>query len=214
MQYLGYCPRLFFLTGKAASLNYGIPGHRVRSSSKLKFNINDIGKGLVLSRSLDDKDVRRMLHHAGLEPLSTPTAASYDLEVTQTENAILVRGTISGSFAVSCSRCLSPSTMEVLEPQLVRTYFPAPQGDQPEELELSLEDLNTYTYDGESIDLEPMIREHLVLTVPMAPLCDPQCKGLCSGCGADRNTEPCTCTGEELKSNWVAALSQIKENNG
>ena len=158
-----------------------------------------------------------MLHYTGLEPLSTPAAASYDLEVTRTENAILVRGAISGAYAVSCSRCLSPCTVQVEEPRLVLTYFPSPQGDQPEELELSLDDLDTYTYDGESIDLEPMIREHLVLTVPMAPLCSPQCEGLCSGCGADLNTEPCTCEGEEgeeLKSNWVAALSQIKKKNG
>jgi len=154
-----------------------------------------------------------MLTHAGLEPLSTPVQASHDLEVTRTENAILVRGAISGTFAVSCSRCLGPCNIEVQGADLTLTYFPV-QGDQPEELELSLDDLNTYTYDGETIDLEPMIREHLALTVPMAPQCDPQCKGLCSGCGADLNAEHCSCDGVELQSPWVAALNQIKEKNG
>ena len=155
-----------------------------------------------------------MLHQADLEPLSSPAAASYDLEVTQTENAILVRGPLSGSFAVSCSRCLGPCSIEVQELELVLTYFPTHQDDQPEELELTLEDLNTYTHDGESIDLEPMIREHLVLTVPMAPVCDPQCKGLCSGCGADLNSETCECVGPEMENPWVVALNQIKEKNG
>ena len=180
----------------------------------MKFNINDIGKGLALSRSLGDGDVRRMLHFAGLEPLSTPVEASFDLEVSRTENAILVRGAVSGAFAVTCSRCLDPCAITVREPELVLTYFPTDQGEQPEELELSLEDLNTYTYDGESIDLEPMIREHLVLTVPMAPVCSPQCKGLCAGCGADLNAETCTCDGVDLSSPWVAALNQIKKKNG
>ncbi len=169
---------------------------------------------MALSRTLADGDVRRMLNHSGLEPLSLPVEASYDLEVTQTENAILVRGAISGAFAVSCSRCLNSCAVQVQEPQAVLTYFPTDQSDQPEELELSLDDLDTYTYDGESIDLEPMIREHLALTVPMAPLCSPHCKGLCPGCGVDLNTEPCTCQGEQLDTPWKAALSQIKKENG
>lgn len=169
---------------------------------------------MALSRTLTDGDVRRMLHHSGLEPLSTPVEASYDLEVTRTENAILVRGAISGAFALSCSRCLNPCTIQLQEPQMVLTYFPTDQDDQPEELELCLDDLETYTYDGESIDLEPMIREHLALTVPMAPLCSPDCKGLCPGCGVDLNTERCTCQGIQLDTPWKAALNQIKKENG
>lgn len=61
-------------------------------------------------------------------------------------------------------------------------------------LELSDEELDLYSYEGESIDLEPLLREQLILAVPFAPLCREECKGLCPQCGIDRNQERCTCT--------------------
>ena len=153
-----------------------------------------------------------MLSVCRVDPLPSPATLSYDLQVFRTDDAIFVRGQLAGSFSVTCSRCLGPCEIQVQEPTLQITYL-CPEGEQPEEEELSLEDLDTYSYNGESVDLEPMLREHLVLAVPMAPQCDPRCKGLCSSCGADLNKEPCSCEDAGLESPWVAALSQIKNNN-
>jgi uncharacterized protein len=42
-----------------------------------------------------------------------------------------------------------------------------------------------------NIDLTPLIREHMILAMPITPICKPDCKGLCSECGTDLNTDPC-----------------------
>ena len=48
-------------------------------------------------------------------------------------------------------------------------------------------------YSEEEINLSPYIREQVLLALPMRPLCDDDCRGLCAGCGADLNYEPCRC---------------------
>lgn len=84
------------------------------------------------------------------------------------------------------------------------------EGEASEELgvELGDEDLDLYGYEGEEIDLAPMLREQLVLAVPFAPLCTEACKGLCPQCGGDRNQEACDC--EPPGDPRLAALKNLK----
>jgi len=65
--------------------------------------------------------------------------------------------------------------------------------DEVEGVELEENDLDVFPYDGETVDLEPLIREQFVLAVPYAPLCREDCRGLCAQCGADKNVAPCAC---------------------
>ncbi len=55
------------------------------------------------------------------------------------------------------------------------------------------EDEDAYPLDGDLVDLEPMVRDAVMLALPLAPLCADDCRGLCPGCGADRNAAPCGC---------------------
>lgn len=80
--------------------------------------------------------------------------------------------------------------------------------DDDDGIELVVEDLDLYGYEGEKLDLEPLLREQLLLAVPFAPLCSETCKGLCSQCGADLNREPCSC--EPILDPRLAALREIK----
>jgi uncharacterized protein len=54
-------------------------------------------------------------------------------------------------------------------------------------------DEEAYPIVDDELDLGPLVRELLLLELPLAPLCRPDCRGLCPGCGADRNEESCTC---------------------
>jgi len=54
-------------------------------------------------------------------------------------------------------------------------------------------DGETYQLDEDVIDLEPMVRDALLLELPLAPLCDPDCAGLCATCGVNRNLTACEC---------------------
>ncbi|HSR98248.1 MAG TPA: DUF177 domain-containing protein [Kofleriaceae bacterium] len=116
-------------------------------------------------------------------------------------------GTFRGELTVACSRCVDPVKL-VIDEKLRGTFMPrheipededednAPAGDADgdEGAEVAEEDLDVFPFDGERVDLEPLLREQFVLAVPYAPLCAETCKGLCPQCGIDRNTASCSCT--------------------
>ncbi|HET6915863.1 MAG TPA: DUF177 domain-containing protein [Acidimicrobiales bacterium] len=72
------------------------------------------------------------------------------------------------------------------------------------------EDEETYPLKGELLDLQPLVRDALLLDLPLAPLCREDCKGLCPTCGADLNDGPCSCARAPADPRW-AALDLLKE---
>src|SRR6185437_4142641 len=93
-----------------------------------------------------------------------------DLMLERVPEGIVVRGTLTASWAAACSRCLEPVDGEIAVhvDELFET--------QPLEGE-------TYKLDEDVIDLEPMVRDALLLELPLAPLCNADCAGLCATCG-------------------------------
>jgi uncharacterized protein len=94
---------------------------------------------------------------------------------------VAVSGTVRSPWAGVCRRCLEPAVGEVRV--AVRELF---LDDSDGE--------DTYALDGDDVDLEPMVRDAVLLELPVAPLCRTDCAGLCPSCGADRNVGPCGCT--------------------
>jgi uncharacterized protein len=119
------------------------------------------------------------------------------LGVDKADDRFRVTGDVRSTLELSCSRCLEPFTMPVHTSFDLR-YVPQTANAGVGELEVGEDDLTTAYYEGESIDLEQLIREQLYLAVPMKPLCDEACKGLCPTCGNNLNAGPCDC-----KSEWV-----------
>jgi uncharacterized protein len=122
-----------------------------------------------------------------------------ELDLYAEGNHAFASGTFKGHVTVACSRCVSPVRLAI-DDAVRLTFMPAaeiPTDDEPaddgEGAQLVDEDLDTFPFDGERIDLEPFLREELVLAVPFAPLCKEDCKGLCPQCGVDRNVETCKC---------------------
>jgi uncharacterized protein len=123
-------------------------------------------------------------------------------------------GTFRGHLFVACSRCVGPVRLD-LDEKLRITFMPP--GEMPDEdaagagedgAELREEDIDTFPFDGERVDLEPVLREQFVLAVPYAPLCMEGCKGLCAQCGIDLNTGTCAC--EKPMDPRLAALKGLK----
>ena len=56
------------------------------------------------------------------------------------------------------------------------------------------DDDDTYRLQPDHLDLQPLVRDALLLELPMAPLCQEDCLGICTTCGADRNTDGCDCS--------------------
>ncbi len=114
-------------------------------------------------------------------------------------------GTFRGELVVACSRCINPVKLAIDE-KLRVTFLPrhelpedddeasGPSADDADDgPEVAEDDLDVFPFDGERLDLEPLLREQFVLALPFAPLCAETCKGLCPQCGIDRNTASCSC---------------------
>ena len=161
-------------------------------------------------------DVRDLLEHPGssrtvslAEPVeglsaglaAVPQGAPIEgrLLLESVVEGILVSGALSGRMGFACARCLSgfERQFEVT----VRELFvqdPPPGG---EEYPLLV---------GGSLDLEPMVRDAVILTIPFSPLCRADCLGLCERCGGDRNLAQCRCGPAPADPRW-AALERFVE---
>lgn len=126
---------------------------------------------------------------------------------------VFATGTFKGELTVACSRCVEPVKLPI-DDRVMVTFMPKSQlpsdDDEPGEdgAEVGAEDLDLFPYEGEHVDLEPLFREEFVLTIPYAPLCREDCKGLCPQCGINLNTGTCAC--EKPIDPRLAALKGLK----
>jgi uncharacterized protein len=157
----------------------------------LKVRVDDLpDTGRVIHFHKTDAWLASMTEDAREITLVRPVEV--DLELTREEDSIKLRGHLQGALQVACSRCLQDFVLdldEIIDLTLVRS-LPA---DAPYEIDLQREDLDTEFFDGVTIDVELIVAEQIFLTLPQKPLCQPECAGLCSGCGADLNREECKC---------------------
>ena len=121
---------------------------------------------------------------------------------------ILVRGHLEGTLQVSCSRCLT-SFSHPVEADFDMLLAPVSPSVGQEKEELSRADLDVDFYSGEVVNLENILREQVLLTLPLKPLCSETCKGICPRCGTDLNLETCQCLAEDSSSPF-AILKNIK----
>jgi uncharacterized protein len=132
-------------------------------------------------------------------PDAAPLTADLLLESLQGE-AILATGTVAARWEGPCRRCLGPASgdLEVT----VRELFQATSDEE-----------ETYPLAGDRVDLEPLVRDAVLLELPQAPLCMEGCEGLCPTCGPNRNEDTCACEPTNRDPRW-AALDELKEQRG
>lgn len=114
----------------------------------------------------------------------------FELRLESVSDGVLVTGTALVTVAGECSRCLEPLTYDT-EVDL-QELFEHPETDARGRVTDtgSDEDDELPKLDGDYLDLEPTLRDSVVLALPLKPLCQPDCLGLCIECGANLNDEP------------------------
>ena len=123
----------------------------------------------------------------------SPVLLSFDVDGQETGRFRLA-GQLKGDLELACSRCLEPYWLPVATEFDLR-YVPRLEAGEGEK-EVEEDDLATALYSDDQIDLGLLIMEQFQLALPMKPLCDPACKGLCPECGTNRNTGSCDCKRE------------------
>ena len=109
-----------------------------------------------------------------------------DIRLDSISGGIEVTASVSAPWQGECRRCLRPLDAE-LHCEVRELYRPRADHEAPDA------DEDTYPLAGDYLDLRPLVRDALLLDLPLAPLCQEDCRGLCPTCGADLNEGPCGC---------------------
>jgi uncharacterized protein len=125
-----------------------------------------------------------------------------DITVESTPDDVVVAGRLTVAWSDECRRCLRPLAEELVVEVEERYAEHDPSGERAV-------DPDVFPIAHGQIDLAPMVREEVLLAIPDAPLCRPDCAGLCPTCGADRNADPCGCDTAVRDERW-AALDQLR----
>ena len=133
------------------------------------------------------------------DPRLVPGPVRLDLHLGVLSDGIVVRGEIEARWTGECRRCLTP----VGGPLLV---------DVQELYQNRVTDPEAFPIEQEQLDLRPMAREALLIEAPAAPLCRPDCAGICPLCGSDRNRTPCSCETRPVDNRW-AALDALRDDS-
>ncbi|HYQ47537.1 MAG TPA: DUF177 domain-containing protein [Thermodesulfovibrionales bacterium] len=131
----------------------------------------------------------------GIEGVAQVSPARARLSVNKVAAEVMVSGNISVELENTCSRCLK-NFRQVRDLPVSVVYHPAAEVGA-ERHELHDDEMDMGFYRGDELDLQELLREQVMLSQEMKPLCSEGCKGICPKCGKDLNTGPCTCDGRE-----------------
>ncbi len=164
----------------------------------MKFIISEIpdeGIELELTENIDCESLN----------ILTPVRALIKLDRRGAE--VIAKGVITANVEMQCSRCLENFTTHI-KSRFSAVYYPAKEIDNEEHYELTGDELDTGFYEDDIFDTDELIKEQLLLNVPMKPLCADKCVGLCLKCGADLNEGRCDCEFSEIDPR-LAVLKQL-----
>jgi len=116
---------------------------------------------------------------------------------------IRVRGRLNGQVANHCGRCLEPVEQK-LDGGFELLFYPMSLIAQSEETTISRDETEAGFYEEPGMKLVDVVREQVLLWLPMSALCKADCQGVCTQCGVNRNRETCNCRETETASPWDA----------
>jgi uncharacterized protein len=109
------------------------------------------------------------------------TDGKLDVRVSKSGRDVIVRGKVDVDLRTQCARCLQDVTIHLAHPitaLMVPASDIAANGRGSADEDLSPEDLDVVTYSGETIALDDIVRDELVLELPIVPLCSEDCAGI------------------------------------
>lgn len=182
--------------------------------------------GLELTDPMGMPLLERALTQDGPDTGFRPVApAPGKVKLTKVGTDVVVKGDYSVTVKAPCKRCLTDVEVQVpvkftldLVPQTkVKADDDDEDGATGEAADeagdrggsFDLDSADQETYDGRQIDLDPILREQVLLALPMHAVCREDCKGLCSQCGQNLNEQQCACD-QKVIDPRLAALKNIK----
>jgi uncharacterized protein len=159
----------------------------------VKLRVEEItAEAKELSFAEPEVEINRILEKGPLTEFRVQEPIGVTVSHYRAGTELFFEGGLHASTTAICARCTeefaAPSDRDfrlVLAPRAIG--FEQEKDLRDEDLEFSL-------YDGDQIDLSPLIREQFLLSLPTRPLCREDCRGLCPKCGVNLNHEQCGCS--------------------
>ena len=147
----------------------------------------------------------------GIEVLHVPegTPVVFELRLEAVMEGVLVTGEATAPLVGECSRCLEEIHDEIVAD--FQELFVYAESDTAQHAE----DDDVLRLEGDLLDLEPLLRDAVVLALPFQPLCQDDCPGLCTECGARLADDPGHQHDEPIDPRWakLQALEQDQEHD-
>jgi uncharacterized protein len=187
---------------KPSSVKTGHPQRRLDPHAPLVLDTRELGR-----RPGSMREVRRTVPapaQLGIEGvIGVPVGAdlALDLRLESVMEGVLVSGEVTAPLEGECGRCLEPvSDTVVVEVQELFAYEASTSDETTDEDELP-------RMEGDHLDLEPAVRDAVVLALPLTPLCDEDCAGLCVDCGERLDDLPEDHSHDAVDARWAALAS-------
>jgi len=145
-----------------------------------------------------------------LESVKTASPLHAVLNIRTIGSEVVLNGMLEGEVELVCSRCLNAYTLRV-RPQINVVYEPSEVINKEEHYKLKSDELDTGFYKNDTLDTDEVLVEQLLLSLPMKPLCSPECKGICPKCGADLNVLSCNCDVSEIDTRMKVLEQLLKK---
>jgi len=129
--------------------------------------------------------------------------------LANTEGEVRVQGRLEVLMEAECDRCLGRARFP-LDTRFDLFYRPMAYIAREEEVEIDEGEAQLGFYQGGGLELEDILREQILLAIPMQRVCREDCKGICPTCGANRNEAPCDCKEDHAGDRW-GALQGLKD---
>lgn len=144
----------------------------------------------------------------GAECVVSPARAH--LKIEKAESEIIVTGNVMADIKLQCGRCMEDFSKQRNLPVEV-VYHPIDEIRKDETHEVRNEELDTGFYEGEELDINELIKEQILLNIPMKPLCSDECLGICMHCGTNLNKRKCDCVTDESDPRFSALKKLLKK---
>lgn len=124
-------------------------------------------------------------------------------ELLGSTREIRVKGHMAVRMESDCDRCLAAALFPI-DADFDLFYRPEGTGIRSEEAELGAGEVEIAYYSGDGLELKDILREQVLLALPMQRVCREDCKGICPVCGQDRNSGDCGCEVKLFDDRWAA----------
>ncbi len=134
-----------------------------------------------------------------------------ELEVENTGSLLLLRGELRAAVRLTCARCLG--SFERALTMTVEEEF-ATEQTEPDVSTIDREEPEASAMSDLVLDVSELVRQQLLVNIPMAGICREDCRGICPTCGQNLNEKVCECAAEPVDSRWAKLADLVPRQPG